>query len=166
MKNLLLLTILLSLMLSACTPQRRLARLVKHHPELVKTDSAKVHGFVHENGIDLDTNFWINFKPDQDSGKTGIHKGKDSLNHIDHIFHFMDNKTGIHADVFQSGTQLNLKLHKDPQEIPVTLTVPVKKVQAVIKKGFTTVQVLGMILGGVILLFVIILLIGRKYGSR
>ena len=53
MKKILLL--LLTILLLSCSPQARLARLVKAHPELVKSDTVKVHDTTFVMGMHTDT---------------------------------------------------------------------------------------------------------------
>jgi len=45
------------LILASCTPQKRLNRLVKKHPELIKVDTLSVHDTIHTETIKADTVF-------------------------------------------------------------------------------------------------------------
>jgi hypothetical protein len=45
------------LILASCTPQKRLNRLVKKHPELIKVDTLSVHDTIHIETIKADTVF-------------------------------------------------------------------------------------------------------------
>ncbi len=45
------------LILASCTPQKRLNRLVKKHPELIKVDTLSVHDTIHIEAIKADTVF-------------------------------------------------------------------------------------------------------------
>lgn len=44
--------------LASCSPEKRLARLLKKHPELVKRDTVRVADTVRVDGISRDTIFW------------------------------------------------------------------------------------------------------------
>jgi len=45
------------LILASCSPQKRLNRLVKKHPELIKVDTLSVHDTIHTETIKADTVF-------------------------------------------------------------------------------------------------------------
>jgi len=45
------------LILASCTPQKRLNRLVKKHPELIKVDTLSVYDTIHIETIKADTVF-------------------------------------------------------------------------------------------------------------
>ena len=49
--------IIIILLLSSCTPQKRLNMLVKKHPELIKVDTLSVHDTIHTETIKADTVF-------------------------------------------------------------------------------------------------------------
>ena len=49
--------IIIILLLSSCSPQKRLNRLVKKHPELIKVDTLSVHDTIHIETIKADTVF-------------------------------------------------------------------------------------------------------------
>jgi len=49
--------IIIILLLSSCSPQKRLNRLVKKHPELIKVDTLSVHDTIHTETIKADTVF-------------------------------------------------------------------------------------------------------------
>lgn len=49
--------LMLSILFIACTPQQRLNRLVKNHPELIKIDSITVHDTIIDPGFALDSIF-------------------------------------------------------------------------------------------------------------
>lgn len=48
---------ILILLLASCSPQKRLNRLVKKHPELIKVDTLSVHDTLHIETIKADTVF-------------------------------------------------------------------------------------------------------------
>jgi len=56
MKNKLLLLFVL-LFLFSCTPQKRLQRLLKHHPELLQKDTIYLKDTIITKAIQIDTNF-------------------------------------------------------------------------------------------------------------
>ncbi len=47
--------LLLLLFLSSCTPQKRLERLIRKHPELVRVDSVKIIDTVITRSVSIDT---------------------------------------------------------------------------------------------------------------
>jgi len=49
--------IIILLLLSSCSPQKRLNRLVKKHPELINVDTLSVHDTIHTETITADTVF-------------------------------------------------------------------------------------------------------------
>ncbi len=55
MKNSSLATSLLLLLLASCTPQKRLDRLIRRHPELVRVDSVKIIDTVITQEVSVDT---------------------------------------------------------------------------------------------------------------
>jgi hypothetical protein len=57
MKNLIFILLILFV---ACSPQKRLQRLIRKHPELVATDTVKLSDTVISEHIELDTIFILN----------------------------------------------------------------------------------------------------------
>lgn len=47
--------IILLLLLASCTPQKRLERLIRNHPELVRVDSVKIIDTVITRSVSIDT---------------------------------------------------------------------------------------------------------------
>jgi hypothetical protein len=47
--------IILLLLLASCTPQKRLERLIRNHPELVRVDSVKIIDTVITQSVSIDT---------------------------------------------------------------------------------------------------------------
>jgi hypothetical protein len=47
--------LILLLLLASCTPQKRLERLIRNHPELVRVDSVKIIDTVITQSVSIDT---------------------------------------------------------------------------------------------------------------
>ena len=153
MKKVLLIPIMLLILFTACTPQKRLTRLIKHHPELVKTDSEKITAFIHYkdstkiHGVDLDTNFWIHFGTDTGTAQVVVIPFKPDT--VGHVFSY--HKSRLNLDVYQYGNMLNIKLHqpdttvKKDSELKIPIKVPVQKVEAKIDRGLKSWQIAGLV---------------------
>lgn len=55
--------ILIILLLSACSPEKRIARILKKHPELVKSDTIWNKDTIFTKSVEKDTTFYFN-QPD------------------------------------------------------------------------------------------------------
>ena len=55
--------ILILLILSSCSPEKRIARILKKHPELVKSDTVWHRDTIYTKSVEKDTTFYFN-QPD------------------------------------------------------------------------------------------------------
>jgi len=144
--------LLVVVLLASCTPEKRLARLVKNHPELMKIDTLWQDVPVYVPGVQKDTSTALNMDVsgvDSILQKYGLMI--DSLtrrklhteikNYVinrpvikDTLNIFLTDST--HIQVFQDGNNLNWRIRRNPQTIYKTVPVVINSVTADVKKTF------------------------------
>jgi len=138
-----LLPIILILLVS-CSPQRRINRIVKKHPELLVNDTIKVIDTLVIDAIKFDTIIKVNQNVSGVDSILNSFKGKiDSLTHLklgndikyyitqrktieDTLHHFQDD---LEVLIWQDENGINVKVNKPEEEIIREIQVPYEKIQ-------------------------------------
>jgi hypothetical protein len=139
-----ILSALFSLCLLSCNPERRVANILKHHPELVKTDTVWSKVSMKIPSIKIDTSI----KLDKDYSKVDsiIKKYSDKLDSItrlklvQEIKYYVTNKSvlkdtssfeqyGVKVKVWEENGMLHYSIHKPEQVKQVNVPTIVNKVE-------------------------------------
>lgn len=167
--------------LSGCTPQKKLHRLIKKHPELVRTDT------IWQTHIDTIPEIYVNtvFMTDTSTSQLDsifrAYQGKiDSTLAIrmkGEIRNYIVNrpflpdtltqtKDGVTVKIFQNGNNIGVIVHRDEELIPVS--VPVTTVTVAPPATDKIRDIENKLLIGILILFLlfILFLIGRFFVKR
>jgi len=137
MKNYIII-LLIALILGACSPQKRLHRLVALHPELVQNDTIRINDTTFIPSIQIDTMVHVNTLHDT----VTITKEKLRVQ-----FHRIKDTVYIEAEQ-KADTVI---LHKE---------VPVEKIVYQKPDGKTNIGVIWFLLGALVVMVVVVLVLG------
>jgi len=144
MKNYIII-LLIALLLGACSPQKRLHRLVALHPELVQNDTIKINDTTFIPSVQIDTLVHVNTLHDtvtitKEKLRVQIHRIKDTVY--------------IEAEQ-QADTVI---VHKE---------IPVEKIVYQKPDGKTNIGLIWFLLGALVVMVVVVLVLGFGwFGGR
>jgi len=159
--------------LCACSPEKRLARIVKKHPELVKSDTIEKIIEISIPEIEIDTSKEINpiyikslletiekYSKGIDSPK-GVELKREVINIVNNVSLIKDTMSftedGVLVKLWQHNGRVNLKIFKPEEKKEVKVPVTVNTIQPAIEsKKFNWVAFIAGLCSGIALSYFII----------
>jgi len=161
---------ILLIILASCSPQKRINRIVKKHPELLVADTIRVIDTLVIEAVHFDTIIKVNQDVSGVDSILNSFKGKiDSITNLklsndikyyitqrktieDTLYHFQDD---LEVLIWEDENGINVKVNKPEQEIIREVLVPYQQIKTVKKHSFNW-FLIGLLIG-----FILIVLINK-----